>query len=190
MTTAAIVLSLLALAAVVILACVLAATLRAVDRLRVDVARLQAGSHDVLDVVEDAIPVGSPAPAFAATAPDGAPYSSTDLDGTLRLIAFARPGCPPCEELVPALLRDVERGALPPAVVISRGAPADQPGAWQAEGRRARLVMEDGDRVSQAFRSSVAPLVFVLTPANRVGARGVATTVQDVRALVDAAASR
>jgi hypothetical protein len=159
-----------------------------VDRLRVDVARLRVESHQAFDVVEEAIPVGSPAPSFDATAPDGARYSSTDLDGTLRLVAFARPGCPPCEELVPALLRDAERGALPPAVVVSRGGAGDQPDTWRIGGRRARLVMEDEDRVSRLFQSAVAPLVFVLTPADRVGARGVATNVDDVRALLDTGA--
>jgi hypothetical protein len=190
MNALAVVVAVLAFLAVAVLGCVLAATLRALDRLRADVASLRAESHDVFDVVGDAIGVGSPAPAFAATDADGAPWSSAGLDGTLRLVAFARPGCPPCEEIVPALLHDAERGALPPAVVVSRGAPADQPGAWRAEGRRARLVMEDEDRVSRAYRSAVAPLVFVLTPEDRVGARGIATTVDDVRALVDAAASR
>jgi hypothetical protein len=190
MNVVAFVVAAAALLAVVVLACVLAATLRALDRLRADVGALRVASIDAFDPAGDAIPVGDPAPAFAATAADGEPYSSGDLDGTLRLVAFARPGCPPCEELVPALLRDAERGALPPAVVVSRGAPADHPGVWRAVGRRARLVMEDGDRVTQAYRSAVTPLVFVLTAEDRVGARGIATNVDDVRALVDAAASR
>jgi thiol-disulfide isomerase/thioredoxin len=190
MSALAVGVAVLALIAVVVLGCVLAAALRAIDRLRIDVARLRTESHDVSDVVGEALPVGSPAPPFAATAADGGAWSSSDQDGTLRLVAFARPGCPPCEELVPALLRDAERGALPPAVVVSRGAPADQPDAWRAGGWRARLVMEDEDRVSRAYRSAVAPLVFVLTPEDRVGARGIATTVDDVRALIDVAASR
>ncbi len=190
MNLLAVVVAVLALLAAVVLACVVAATLRALDRLRADVASMRAESHDVFDVAGDAIPVGERAPAFAATAADGAQWSSADLNGSLRLVAFARPGCPPCEELVPALLRDAERGALPPAVVVSRGAPADQPGPWRAGGRRARLVMEDVDRVSLAYRIAVAPFVFVLTPEDRIGARGIATTVDDVRALVDAAASR
>jgi len=188
--TVAVVVAVVALLAVVVLACVLAATLRALDRLRADVAALGVASHDAFDIAADAIPIGAPAPAFAATAADGEPYSSTDLDGTLRLVAFARPGCPPCEDLVPALLRDAEAGALPPAVVVSRGSPADHPGAWRAGGRRAHLVLEDGDRVTQAYRSAVTPFVFVLTADDRVGARGIATNVDDVRALVDAAASR
>src|SRR5262249_27424186 len=142
MNLLAIVVAVVALLAVAVLACVVAATLRALDRLRADVAALRSGPHDVFDVVGDAIPVGAPAPHFAATASDGTPYSSAELDGTLRLIAFARPGCPPCEELVPALVRDVERGTLPPAIVVSRGAPADQPHAWRPGGPRAQLVME------------------------------------------------
>jgi hypothetical protein len=180
----AVALAVLALVASAVLACVVAATLRAVDRLRIDVAALRVDSHRAFDVVDEAIPVGSPAPPFAATAPDGARYSSADLDGTLRLVAFARPGCPPCEELVPALLRDAERGALPPAVVVSRGGRGDQPDTWLTSGRRARVVLEEEDRVSRLFQSAVAPLVFVVTPADRVGARGVATNVEDVRALL------
>jgi len=190
MTVVAVVLALLAMLAVVVLGCVSVATLRALDRLRAEVAALRADPHDVFDILGDAIPVGDPAPSFAATAADGVPYSSDDLEGTLRLIAFARPGCPPCEELVPALVRDVERGTLPPAIVVSRGAPADQPHAWRAGGRRAHLVIEYEDRVSRAYRSDVAPIVFVLTAEDRVGARGIATSVDDVRALVASAEPR
>jgi hypothetical protein len=85
-------------------------------------------------------------------------------------------------------VRDVERGTLPPAIVVSRGEPGDQPIAWRAGGR-ARLVMEHEDGVSRAYRSDVAPTVFVLTPEDRVGARGIATNVGDVRALLAAAES-
>ena len=90
---------------------------------------------------------------------------------------------------MPALLRGAARGDLPPAVVVSRGAPSDQPEAWRVPGPRARLVMEDDDRVSRLFQSIVAPQVFVLTPADRVGARGIATGPDDVRALVRAASA-
>src|SRR5262249_12774822 len=108
MNALAVVLAVVALIALAVLTCVLAAALRALDRPRAAVAALRADPHDAFDVLGNAIPVGDLAPAFAATAADGAPYSSADLEGTLRLLAFARPGCPPCEELVPALVRDVE----------------------------------------------------------------------------------
>jgi hypothetical protein len=50
--------------------------------------------------------------------------------------------------------------------------------------------MEHEDRVSRAYRSDVAPIVFVLTAEDRVGARGIATSVDDVRALVASAEPR
>jgi hypothetical protein len=187
MNAVAAILALAALLAGVVLLVVASAMLRAVDRLRTEVADLRAESHARTDPVADAIPVGSMAPSFTARSADGSAFSSADLAGTLRVVAFARPGCPPCEELVPALLRGAAHGDLPPAVVVSRGAPSDQPEAWRVPDPRARLVMEDDDRVSRLFRSIVAPQVFVLTPAGRVGARGIATTPDDVRALVRSA---
>jgi hypothetical protein len=187
MSALALVLALSALILAIALAVVVAAMLRAVDRLRSDVAALRAEPHASLDPDRQAIPVGSAAPSFTAAAADGSVFSSADLQGTLRVVAFARPGCPPCEDLVPGLLRGAARGDLPPAIVVSRGSPSEQPAAWRVPGPRARLVMEDDDGISRLFQSIVAPQVFVLTSGDRVGARGIATTPEDVRALVRSA---
>jgi hypothetical protein len=192
MTAVSTLLALAALLLAVVLAVVVAAMLRAIDRLRADVAALRADARadahgPPVDPVAAAIPVGAAAPPFTATAADGSAFASADLAGTLRVVAFARPGCPPCEELVPSLLRGAERGDLPPAVVVSRGGPSDQPAVWLAAGPRGRLVMEQDDGVSDLFGSIVSPQVFVVTAGDRIGARGIAANADDVRELVDAA---
>jgi hypothetical protein len=181
------VLAVLALTIAVVLAVVLAATLRALDRLRRQVRELQERTRRPVDSFPEGIAVGSAAPPFSARSVDGSSFASAELDGTLRVVAFARPGCPPCEELVPDLLLRSAEGTLPPAVVVSRGTRDEQPEAWRATGPRTSLVIEEGDAISRLFDSAVAPQVFVLTPANRVGARGIATGAEDVRVLVDTA---
>jgi hypothetical protein len=188
MNAVAAILALASLVVSIVLAIVVAAMLRAVDRLRAEVAGLRTESHTRMEPGAEAIPVGAAAPTFTATAADGSAYSSRDVAGTLRVVAFARPGCPPCEQLVPGLLRGAARGALPPAVVVSRGGVSDQPESWRVGDPRATLIMEEDERVSRLFGSVVAPQVFVLTAGDRVGARGIATSPEEVLELVRAAA--
>ena len=171
------------LAAIVVLAVVLAAMLRALTRVRTDVDTLRAQARDPLDA---GLPVGSPVPDIEATALDGSPYGGDRWRGALRLVAFAHPGCPPCEDLIPQMIRGCEEGSLPPAIVISRGLASEHPAAWRSPGGRADLVMERSDDVARRFDSFVTPQVFVVTPEDRIGARGIATTVAEVRELVAA----
>jgi len=172
---------LLTLGAVLALALVVAAMLRSLTRLRREVERVREAANDPL---EGGLPVGAPAPPIEATALDGAPYRGDRWTGELRLVAFAHPGCPPCEELVPALIGGCEEGTLPPAIVVSRGPASDQPSGWRRSAHTIDLVTEHGDDVARRFDSFVTPHVFVVTAQDRIGARGVATTVEDVRELV------
>lgn len=181
MTTLLLTLVLLTLAAVLALAVVVAAMLRSLTRLRADVERARGGPIDVLDA---GLPVGAPAPRIEATALDGSAYTSDRRNGELRLVAFAHPGCPPCEDLVPALIGGCGDGTLPPAIVVSRGPAAEQPERWRRAVSGIDVVTEQGDDVARRFDSFVTPHVFVVTPQDRIGARGVATTLEDVRELV------
>jgi hypothetical protein len=181
MTALLLVLVVLCLAAVLALAVVVAATLRSLTRLRAEVAVDRARATDPLD---GGLPVGTPAPPIEATALDGSRYTGDRWRGALRLVAFAHPGCPPCEELVPGLIGGCEDGTLPPAIVVSRGDPAEQPAGWRHATGRTDVVTEHGDDVARRFDSFITPHVFVVTPQDRIGARGVATTVDDVRELV------
>ena len=181
MTTLLLILVLLTLAAVLTLAVVVAAMLRSLTRLRHEVDRGREGSIDPLG---GGLPVGTPAPPFEATALDGSPYTGDRRSGELRLVAFAHPGCPPCEDLVPELIGGCANGTLPPAIVVSRGPAAEQPAGWRRATDTIDLVTERGDDVARMFDSFVTPHVFVVTAGDRIGARGVATTIEDVRQLV------
>jgi len=167
--------------AVLALAVVVAAMLRSLTRLRRDVERAREESADPLG---GGLPVGTPAPRIEATALDGSPFAGDRRSGELRLVAFAHPGCPPCEELVPELIGGCADGTLPPAIVVSRGPAAEQPAGWRRATDTIDLVTERGDDVARRFESFVTPHVFVVTAEDRIGARGVATTVEDVRELV------
>jgi len=182
-TTVLLVVVLMTLAAVLVLAVVVAAMLRSLTRLRADVER-RAPATGALDALNGGLAVGARAPRIEATALDGSPYTGDRWNGALRIVTFAHPGCPPCEELVPGLIGGSEDGSLPPAIVVSRGDPAEQPAGGRRPVARTDLVTERGDEVARRFESFVTPHVFVVTPEGRIGARGVATTVQDVRELV------
>lgn len=181
MTALLMIVVLATLAAVLALGVVVAAMLRSLTRLRTEVAAVRAQSLDPLD---GGLPVGAPAPPIEAVALDGSRYTGERWRGALRLVAFAHPGCPPCENLVPELIDGCEDGTLPPAIVVSRGPAEEQPARWRTETGRTDLVTEHGDDVARRFDSFVTPHVFVLTARDRIGARGVATTVEDVRQLV------
>jgi len=183
-TTLLLVVVLLTLAAVLILAVVVAAMLRSLTRLRAEVERAGAPASGALDALNGGLAVGTRAPRIEATALDGSPYTGDRWNGALRLVTFAHPGCPPCEDLVPGLIGGCEDGSLPPAIVVSRGDPAEQPAGWRRPAGRTDLVTERGDEVARRFESFVTPHVFVVTPEDRIGARGVATTVKDVHELV------
>ena len=185
MTALLAILVLVTLAAVLALAVVVAAMLRSLTRLRAEIGVVRAQSLDPLD---GGLPVGTPAPPIEATALDGSRYTGEHRRGAVRLVAFAHPGCPPCEELVPELIGGCEDGTLPPAIVVSRGPADEQPARWRPATGRTDLVTEQGDDVARRFDSFVTPHVFVVTAQDRIGARGVATTVEDVRQLVARAA--
>ena len=185
MNGALLVLVLLELAAVLALAVVLAAMLRSLTHVRADVDAVRAQTRDPFDA---GLPVGSAVPDIQATALDGSAYTGDRWRGSLRLVAFAHPGCPPCDDLIPDMIRGCEDGSLPPAIVISRGRPSEHPAAWRSTAGRADLVMERSDDVARRFDAYATPQVFVVTPEDRIGARGIATTVAEVSELV--AASR
>jgi hypothetical protein len=179
--------------AVLFLALVLAAAVRRMDALRVEVAGLTE-RLDPADGVEhgpvhppSGLPVGAVAPAIEAERVDGGLWSSSAWGGRRHVVAFADPGCLACEELVPALLAGAVAGTVPGTVVVGAADPSAWPSGWAppagADDRVVVLADLDGE-VAAAFDSGFTPHVFVVDEGGAVTAQGPADTLDAVRALV------
>lgn len=179
--------------AIVFLSLVLAAAVRRIDALRVDVATLteHLDPPDGLesDLVHPAsgLPVGARAPRIEGERVDGGRWSSSTWTGRRHLVAFADPGCLACEDLVPALLAGAAAGAVPSTVLVGTAAPGAWPRAWAPpSGAADRVVVLPDVRgeMAAAFDSGFTPHVFVVDEGGAVTAQGPADTLDGVRALV------
>jgi hypothetical protein len=149
-----------------------------------------------LEVVISAMPgkvkrtglrVGSPVPEFDAETLRGERISSATLSGVEHLILFAHPGCAPCEQVVPLVLEEADRGRLPPTVVVSAGSAEDHPPAWTEPAERsdrARLVVQERSAIARRFETFITPHLFVVGADERVLAQGIAGRLEEVRALI------
>lgn len=172
----------LMLAAMVFMALTLAGALRAIDHLKqVD---LVLRSNDLPEV--GGLPIGSVAPTLEGGRLKGGHFTTQAFAGIRHLVVFAKPGCSPCERLVPAMISASVQGALPPTVVVSQAPPEEHPRSWQlADGSsRAQIVLETDHHLSRKFATYVTPHVFVIDEDGRVGAQGTADAVEDVRRLL------
>jgi hypothetical protein len=113
--------------------------------------------------------------------------------GREHLVLFAHPGCPPCETLVPEVIEDLGRGALPPTVIISEGPDEGHPPAWgeaAAAIDNLVVVLQARSAIGRRFETFVTPHLFVIETQGKVAAQGVASTGDEVRAILRRARNR
>jgi len=135
--------------------------------------------------LDGGLPIGSPAPAWSITAPDGEAVTSSAWSGRRHVVVFADADCRACDELIPAVVGAATDGALPPVAVIGRGRPDRTPTDWVGADRARVLAgVEAGRVVSDAFGVQVSPHVFVVDEGDAVVAQGGAASLADVAALV------
>jgi len=178
---------------VVFLALVLAAVVRRIDALRVEVAALSErldptdGGEGGLVHPASGLAVGTAAPAVEGERLDGGRWSSSAWAGRRHVVAFADPGCLACEDLVPVLLAGAAAGEVPSTVVVGAAAPGAWPPAWAPPSGAADrvVVLPDVDgEVAAAFDSGFTPHVFVVDEGGAVTSQGPADTLDGVRTLV------
>jgi hypothetical protein len=178
---------------VVFLALVMAAVVRRMDALRVEVAALSGrldpadGSEGGLVHPASGLPVGAAAPVVEGERIDGARWSSSAWAGRRHVVAFADPGCLACEDLVPALLAGAAAGEVPSTVVVGAAALGAWPPAWAPPSGAADrvVVLPDADgEVAAAFDSGFTPHVFVVDEGGAVTSQGPADTLDAVLMLV------
>lgn len=171
--------------AVACLGLVLVGVVRELDRLR-----------RRLDLVEKAfpgkinrrgLPVGAKAPEFTSADLAGRTVSTTSYVGDQYLVLFAHPGCAPCDDLVPPLAAHVVKNQRPRTIVVSQGATADHRGAWRPGNDSSdvfRVVLQQHSAIAKQFETFITPHLFVVNPDGRIGAQGVANSVEEVRVLL------
>jgi AhpC/TSA family len=130
--------------------------------------------------------VGSPEPSFQGQTLGGGSFASSEWSDREHLVLFAHPGCPPCETLFPELVRELRAGAVPPTVVISEGLPEDHPDEWKEAVGESDLVvlLQRNSSISRRYETFVTPHLFVVDPEGRVTAQGIASTVEEAKAII------
>jgi len=178
---------------VVFLALVVAAVVRRLDALRVEVAALSErldptdGGEGGIVHPASGLPVGTAAPAVEGERLDGGRWSSSAWAGRRHVVAFADPGCLACEDLVPALLAGAAAGEVPSTVVVGAAAPGAWPPAWappSGAADRVVVLLDVDGQVAAAFDSGFTPHVFVVDEGGAVTSQGPADTLDGVRTLV------
>ncbi|MEP6758684.1 MAG: hypothetical protein ABJB55_05775 [Actinomycetota bacterium] len=170
-------------AALVWLGLALAGAVRELAALRERVDALEGASSPIH--LDAGLAIGSLAPVWSITAPDGSAVASSGFAGRRHLVVFADADCRACDELVPAVVRAAAAGALPPLALVGRGRPDATPEAWRGEDRtRVVAGVERASEVSDTFHVEVSPHIFVIDEGNAVVAQGGAVALGDVEALV------
>ena len=149
-----------------------------------------------LDLVEKAfpgkinrrgLPVGAEAPEFASADLAGRTVSTASYIGEQHLVLFAHPGCAPCDDLIPPLAAHVVKNQGPRTIVVSQGTAADHPSAWRPGNDSSdvfRVVLQQHSAIAKQFETFISPHLFVVNPDCRIGAQGVANSVEEVRVLL------
>jgi hypothetical protein len=74
---------------------------------------------------------------------------------------------------------------LPATVIVSEGSPADHPEVWKraAEGGSIVVALQERSAIAKRFETFITPHLFVVGPDGRVLAQGIASNVEEVKAV-------
>jgi peroxiredoxin len=117
------------------------------------------------------LPVGSKAPGFRLSGIRGETLTLDFFTASHKpvLLVFARPGCAPCEALVPELERWQQEHSLDlSVVVISEGTPEINREKF-GDHRLPFVLVQRGREVAQAFHADGTPSAVVIRPDGTVG---------------------
>lgn len=133
-----------------------------IRRLRTHTAMLAAGGGSVAS--PGLIPAGERVGGFTATTVDGEPVSRDVLTGD-TVVAFMKPGCPPCEENLPAFLqlaRDTPGGRHRVLAVVAGTAAEAAPMVAQLGPVSQVLFDPEDGPMARAFEVSGYPVYYVI----------------------------
>jgi peroxiredoxin len=131
--------------------------------------------------------VGSVAPSFEAPSLVGGRVSSADWLGKEHLVLFAHPGCPPCETLVGTFGETINRWKFPPMIIVSEGEPGSHSEAWRqvcSSSGDVVVALQNRSSIARQFETFITPHLFVLAPDGTVRAQGVASTPEEMKAML------
>ena len=132
---------------------------------------------------EMGLEVGTEAPDFSLTTPEGAVVSLHDFLGQKVLLVFASPHCPACVATYPHLKAfSAGRGDVR-VVMVSRGT-AEENRALVEEQGFAFPVLTWEDGVAQAYEVPGTPFCYVVDDAGVIAGKGFANTREQLEALV------
>lgn len=128
--------------------------------------------------------IGEQAPSFVATDYTGNDISLEDFQGMRRVLAFVSPGCPACASTIEVLntLIQVERDIK---VLVVGGPNRERNQAYGLEHKFVTSILTAPSTiVSETYRVSGVPFIFVLDEAGIILAKKVVNNSQHMHALL------
>jgi thiol-disulfide isomerase/thioredoxin len=138
-------------------------------------------------VPEIGLPIGTPAPAFTLADVSGARVSLPDLlePGRPVVLLFASSQCGPCAALLPRVADWQRRHADRVTIAVASDGPPDHVRAEAQELSLARVLLDEGSKLHDAFAAAGTP-GGVLIDADGVVASRVAAGREEIEALLHA----
>lgn len=114
---------------------------------------------------------GTPVPAFAATTTNGRELSPATLTaaGMPTMLLFTSPRCGPCATLIPTAAGWQEEHADELGVVFVSDGSHDEVRAEAEEHGLADVVVDEGNRLYEAFQANGTPSAVLVTPEGTIG---------------------
>jgi peroxiredoxin len=139
-------------------------------------------------IEREGLKAGTPAPTFSLPDLDGRMVALDDYRGRRLLLIFSDPGCGPCVELMPALVRlHRERRDDPALLMISRGDLDENRRKAREAGVDFPVVIQPQWTISKQYGIFATPVAFLIDERGAI-ARDVARGADEILALVDAEA--
>ena len=125
----------------------------------------------------DGLRVGSKAPDFTLTRPDGTEVGLHDFAGQPVLLTFLQAACQPCRDVVPELNRVHQKGKV--KVIAVNSGEADAVGRWAAEtGARFPVLAQNQRDLSRQYQVVASPFAFLINEQGVIRAKGIISNRQ------------
>ena len=162
---------------VLLLGFLLLGTLRALARLRWRVEQLEAITPSRLG--RSGLKLGRKAPDFVLPSVEGAEMALHDWTGRKLLLVFMRPGCQPCNDIVPELNRLWREGDLQILAITSGNLETSRKWALQV-GACFHVVVQEDYRVSRRYEVFATPFAFLIDEQGMIASKGLVTKAQHI----------
>jgi len=137
----------------------------------------------------EGLPPGQRAPDFTLPAAAGGKISLSEFTGQRVLLVFTQSGCGPCHTIAPELNR-LHRTGEQQVLVVNRGEHHETQAWSEAIDASFPIVTQNDWEISSQYHVFATPYAFIIDEQGTIGGKGIASSRQYLRYLLEAAGKR